>query len=73
MGKIKANNKVYISRRVSTATGFDFYDVEETINVFLDIVKDKLMKGESVAVRGLGKFSFKKRSGMSLPKRCTLQ
>ena len=53
--------KLEIINKVSSQTGIDKSDVQETVEAVLITIKEALKSGESVYIRGFGTFSNKKR------------
>ena len=54
--------KLEIINKVSSQTGIDKTDVQETIEATLITIKEALKEGESVYIRGFGSFTIKKRA-----------
>ena len=54
--------KLEIINKVSSKTGIDKSDVQETLEATLITIKESLVEGESVFIRGFGTFSNKKRA-----------
>lgn len=54
--------KADIVNEIAKTTGIDKANVVETIEKFMDIVKDSLAHGENVYLRGFGSFIIKTRS-----------
>ena len=54
--------KAEIVREIANETGLDKASVLETVEKFMDTVKDSLAKGENVYLRGFGSFIVKKRA-----------
>ena len=54
--------KLEIINKVSSQTGIDKSDVQETVEAVLITIKEALKSGESVYIRGFGTFSNKKRA-----------
>ena len=54
--------KLEIINKVSSQTGIDKTDVQETIEATLITIKEALKEGESVYIRGFGSFTNKKRA-----------
>ena len=54
--------KLEIINKVSSQTGIDKSDVQETVEAVLITIKEALKNGESVYIRGFGSFSNKKRA-----------
>jgi len=54
--------KLEIINKVSSQTGIDKSDVQETIEATMITIKEALKNGESVYIRGFGSFTNKKRA-----------
>lgn len=54
--------KADIVSEISKSTGIDKASVLETVEKFMETVKDSLSNGENVYLRGFGSFIIKKRS-----------
>ena len=54
--------KAEIVREIASSTGLDKASVLETVEKFMDTVKDSLANGENVYLRGFGSFIVKTRS-----------
>ena len=54
--------KADIVNEISTTTGIEKGAVLETVEKFMEVVKDSLANGENVYLRGFGSFIIKKRS-----------
>ena len=54
--------KAEIVREIAQSTGIDKASVLETVEKFMDAVKDSLANGENVYLRGFGSFIVKKRA-----------
>ena len=54
--------KLEIINKVSSQTGIDKSDVQETVEAVLITIKEALKNGDSVYIRGFGTFSNKKRA-----------
>ena len=54
--------KAEIVREIAQSTGIDKASVLETVEKFMDCVKDSLANGENVYLRGFGSFIVKTRS-----------
>ena len=54
--------KLEIINKVSSQTGIDKSDVQETVEAVLITIKEALKNGESVYIRGFGTFLNKKRA-----------
>ncbi|PZQ94700.1 MAG: integration host factor subunit beta, partial [Flavobacterium psychrophilum] len=47
---------------ISTKTGIEKVDVQETVEAFFKVIKNNMINGENVYVRGFGSFVVKKRA-----------
>ena len=54
--------KADIVNEISKSTGIDRANVLDTIEKFMEVVKDSLAEGENVYLRGFGSFILKKRA-----------
>ena len=54
--------KAEIIAEISTKTGLEKVDVQETVEAFFKVVKNAMIGGENVYVRGFGSFVVKKRA-----------
>lgn len=54
--------KADIVNEISRSTGIDRASVLDTVEKFMEIVKDSLAKGENVYLRGFGSFIVKTRA-----------
>ena len=54
--------KADIVNEISKTTGLDKASVLETLEKFMEVVKDSLANGENVYLRGFGSFVVKKRA-----------
>ena len=54
--------KADIISEISTKTGIEKVDVQETVEAFFKVIKTSMIGGESVYVRGFGSFVVKKRA-----------
>src|ERR1700744_290130 len=54
--------KAEIITEISTKTGIEKVDVQETVEAFFKVVKSSMVGGENVYVRGFGSFVVKKRA-----------
>jgi len=54
--------KADIISEISTKTGIEKVDVQETVEAFLKVIKNSMIGGENVYVRGFGSFVVKKRA-----------
>ncbi|MDY6106533.1 MAG: HU family DNA-binding protein, partial [Candidatus Limisoma sp.] len=54
--------KADIVNEIAKTTGIDKVAVLETVEKFMDVVKDSLANGENVYLRGFGSFIVKTRS-----------
>ena len=56
--------KVDIVRAIQLGTDLQFGEAEKLVNDMLEVIKEKLEKGEDVLITGLGKFELRdKKSG----------
>ena len=63
--------KADIVNEISKSTGIDKANVLETIEKFMETVKESLSHGENVYLRGFGSFITKVRSSPMTPTLCT--
>jgi len=54
--------KAQVIAEISKKTGLEKLDVQETVEAFFRVVKDTMIKGGNVYVRGFGSFVVKKRA-----------
>jgi DNA-binding protein HU-beta len=54
--------KAEIIAEISSKTGIEKVDVQETVEAFFKVVKSSMVGGENVYVRGFGSFVVKKRA-----------
>lgn len=54
--------KAEIITEISNKTGIEKVDVQEAVEAFFKVVKDSMVNGENVYVRGFGSFVVKKRA-----------
>jgi DNA-binding protein HU-beta len=54
--------KAEIITEISNKTGIEKADVQEAIEAFFKVVKNSMINGENVYVRGFGSFVVKKRA-----------
>ena len=54
--------KADIISEISTKTGIEKVDVQETVEAFFKVIKNSMVGGENVYVRGFGSFVVKKRA-----------
>ncbi|WP_199117224.1 HU family DNA-binding protein [Pedobacter sp. ASV28] len=54
--------KADIITEISTKTGIEKVDVQETVEAFFKVIKNSMIGGENVYVRGFGSFVVKKRA-----------
>ena len=61
--------KVDIVRAIQLETNLQFGEAEKLVNDMLEMIKEKLEKGENVLITGLGKFELRdKKSTRQRPK-----
>jgi len=53
--------KAEIITEISSKTGIEKVDVQETVEAFFKVIKIQMVGGENVYVRGFGSFVVKKR------------
>lgn len=54
--------KAEVINKISERTGVEKIDVQQVVESFFSVVKDSLVGGENVYVRGFGSFKTKKRA-----------
>ena len=54
--------KAEIIAEIATKTGIEKGDVQETVEAFFKVVKNSMVGGDNVYVRGFGSFIVKKRA-----------
>ncbi len=54
--------KADIIAEIATKTGIEKVDVQETVEAFFKVVKNNMINGENIYVRGFGSFVVKKRA-----------
>ncbi|MFP5079142.1 HU family DNA-binding protein [Pedobacter sp. JCM 36344] len=54
--------KADIISEISTKTGIEKVDVQETVEAFFKVIKTSMISGQNVYVRGFGSFVVKKRA-----------
>ncbi|MCJ0741655.1 MULTISPECIES: HU family DNA-binding protein [Pedobacter] len=54
--------KADIIAEISAKTGIEKVDVQETVEAFFKVIKNSMIGGENVYVRGFGSFVVKKRA-----------
>ena len=54
--------KLELINKVSNVTGIDRQDVDETVEATIHTIKQSLINGDSVFIRGFGSFINKKRA-----------
>lgn len=54
--------KAEIVSEIAKTTGIDRANVQATVEKFMEVVKDSLIEGENVYLRGFGSFIIKTRS-----------
>ncbi|MCD0487441.1 integration host factor subunit beta [Pedobacter sp. MC2016-14] len=54
--------KADIISEISSKTGIEKVDVQETVEAFFKVIKSSMIGGENVYVRGFGSFVVKKRA-----------
>jgi DNA-binding protein HU-beta len=67
--------KAEIVNEIANKTGIEKVDVQKTVEAFMATVKDSLISGENVYLRGFGSFIIKKRAektGRNISKNTTI-
>ena len=59
--------KADIVKKVSEDTGIEKVTAEKAVEAFMETVKESLVKGDNVYLRGFGSFIVKKKSLQSCP------
>ena len=54
--------KADIISEIASKTGIEKVDVQETVEAFFKVIKNTMINGENVYVRGFGSFVVKKRA-----------
>ncbi len=54
--------KADIISEIASKTGIEKVDVQETVEAFFKVIKNTMISGENVYVRGFGSFVVKKRA-----------
>ncbi|SEM87242.1 DNA-binding protein HU-beta [bacterium A37T11] len=54
--------KAEVIAEISDKTGLEKVDVQETVEAFFKVVKNNMIGGENVYIRGFGSFVVKKRA-----------
>ena len=58
----KKMTKAEIIAEIASKTGIEKVDVQETVEAFFKVIKNAMVSGENVYVRGFGSFVVKKRA-----------
>ncbi|MCP4550713.1 MAG: integration host factor subunit beta [Bacteroidetes bacterium] len=67
--------KAEIVAEIANKTGIEKIAVQATVEAFMDAVKDSMVKGENVYLRGFGSFTIKRRAektGRNISKNTTI-
>lgn len=67
--------KAEIVADIANKTGIEKVAVQATVEAFMDAVKDSMIKGENVYLRGFGSFTIKRRAektGRNISKNTTI-
>jgi len=67
--------KAEIVAEIANKTGIEKVAVQATVESFMDAVKDSMVKGENVYLRGFGSFTIKRRAektGRNISKNTTI-
>jgi DNA-binding protein HU-beta len=54
--------KADIVNEISKSTGIEKVTVQKTVESFMDIIKDSIVEGENIYLRGFGSFIVKQRA-----------
>ena len=54
--------KAEVVAEIAQRTGIEKISIQETVETFMDVLKDSLAKGENVYLRGFGSFIIKRRA-----------
>lgn len=68
--------KAEIVSEIASKTGYEKSAVQQTVEQFMDIVKESLQKGDSVYLRGFGSFIIKERKakiGRNISKKTSIE
>ncbi|MDD4544778.1 MAG: integration host factor subunit beta [Bacteroidales bacterium] len=67
--------KAEVVAEIAQRTGIEKISIQETVETFMDVLKDSLAKGENVYLRGFGSFIIKRRAektGRNISKNTTI-
>lgn len=67
--------KAEVVAEIAQRTGIEKINIQETVETFMDVLKDSLAKGENVYLRGFGSFIIKRRAektGRNISKNTTI-
>lgn len=67
--------KAEVVAEIAKRTGIEKVNIQETVETFMDVLKDSLTKGENVYLRGFGSFIIKRRAektGRNISKNTTI-
>jgi DNA-binding protein HU-beta len=67
--------KAEIVAEIANKTGIEKVAVQATVEAFMDAVKDSMVKGDNVYLRGFGSFTIKRRAektGRNISKNTTI-
>jgi DNA-binding protein HU-beta len=67
--------KAEIVAEIANKTGIEKVAVQATVEAFMDTIKDSMVKGENVYLRGFGSFTIKRRAektGRNISKNTTI-
>ncbi len=67
--------KAEVVAEIANKTGIEKVDVQKTVEAFMDTVKNSLVKGDNVYLRGFGSFIIKERAektGRNISKNTTI-
>jgi integration host factor subunit beta len=57
--------KADLVNKISEEMNIPKQEAEEGVNLFFDMIKDAILKGEEIEIRGFGSFRFRKRTSRS--------
>ncbi len=75
LNKHKIMTKAEIVADIANKTGIEKIAVQKTVEAFMDAIKDSMVNGENVFLRGFGSFVIKKRAektGRNISKNTTI-
>jgi integration host factor subunit beta len=57
--------KADLISKISQGMNIPKQEAEEGVNLFFDMIKEAILKGEEIEIRGFGSFRFRKRTSRS--------